>query len=247
MVAIAVALIVDVANQLVFFSGWSAAFRSWVVTLFVAPAIAIPILTSIGRAHLALYRSKVQMETLSRTDPLTGLRNRRALFEEAEQAGATLMVLAIIDIDHFKRVNDTHGHRVGDAVLRSVGQAMEAALKEFGLVGRLGGEEFALISRHRSPEEVLRRLGQLRDQLAAGPLRVEDQEVLVTISAGVALRERRTLDELYSEADKALYRAKRSGRNRICVADELADGLQPPSTEAPPAAGAVMRQVARAI
>ncbi|MDJ0386972.1 GGDEF domain-containing protein [Roseomonas sp. E05] len=219
--SVAMALALDVANQLTFFLGWPAAFRSWIVTIGVALVIAVPILSWIGRAHLALYHAKQQVETLSRTDPLTSLPNRRALLERAEQSDVTLMVLVILDIDHFKKVNDIYGHRVGDAVLREVSRIMAASLKGLGMLARIGGEEFALVSSGVSPEDVIERLKALRRQVAAHPLLAAGQAVAVTISAGVAVRNSKTLDELYTEADRALYVAKHGGRNQIRLSDEL--------------------------
>jgi len=219
--AVVAALLMDVANQMAFFIDWTTAIRSWIVTLVVALLIATPLLTWIGRAHLALYQAKLKVEQLSRTDPLTGLPNRRALLEEAERMGATLMVLVIIDIDHFKKVNDTYGHRAGDTVLRRAGQIMANSLAGCGTLGRVGGEEFALVSNGPSPPALLERLGSLRDRLAAHPMVTDGQTVTITISVGAALRHQQSFDELYSEADRALYAAKRSGRNRICLSPHL--------------------------
>jgi len=219
--AVTAAMLLDVINQMVFFISWDMTIRSWLTTLVIALLVAPPLLLWMGRAHLALYRAKVKVEHLSRTDPLTGLPNRRALLDEAEQMGATLMVLVIIDIDHFKKINDTYGHRTGDTVLRAGGQIMARALAGCGLLGRAGGEEFVLISHAASPLEILDRLGDLREQLAAHPMVVDGQSVTITISAGVALRHQQSFDELYSEADRALYAAKRGGRNRICLSPHL--------------------------
>lgn len=219
--AVVAALLLDIVNQFVFFIDWAVALRSWLVTILVALLVATPILSWIGRAHLALADSRRQLEHVSRTDPLTGLPNRRALMEAAEHSGTAWMVLVILDIDHFKRVNDTHGHRVGDAVLRAVSRIMEEALGEFGMLGRIGGEEFALISTLAPSREVLDRLEAMRDRFAARPMLTEGLAVLVTISAGAAVGHQRSFDALYLEADRALYTAKRAGRNRICLSEEL--------------------------
>lgn len=226
--ALFVAMLVDVASQLVFFISWEVALRSWLITIGVALGIAIPILNWIGRAQLALYQSKTEMERLSRTDPLTGLPNRRALLEAAEQPGPRLMILVILDIDHFKRVNDTLGHRIGDAVLRGLGQIMAQELAGYGTLGRLGGEEFALIATHHPPQALLDRLAGLRDRLAGHPLLIEGHAVSITLSAGAALRQDGGFDQLYSEADRALYAAKQAGRNRICLSAALQALVQAP-------------------
>ncbi|WP_159996888.1 GGDEF domain-containing protein [Roseomonas sp. 18066] len=215
------AMAVDVLNQLAFFVSWSVAFRSWLVTALVAPALAVPLLGFLARSHLALWQGKQEMERLSRTDFLTGLPNRRALMEAAEQGAVTAMVLVIIDIDRFKRINDSLGHRGGDQVLRIVAQALAGQLADFGLLGRLGGEEFALIATHPDTAPLLARLEALRARLAGQPILVEGRAVSVTISAGAALRQAMSFDELYTAADRALYQAKQGGRNRICCAAPL--------------------------
>ncbi|ONG49514.1 hypothetical protein BKE38_20785 [Pseudoroseomonas deserti] len=229
--ALAGALAIDVANQLSFFISWEVALRSWLVTALVAPALAVPLLGFLARSHLALWEGKQEMARLSRTDSLTGLANRRALMEAAEQGAVTAMVLVIIDIDRFKRINDSLGHRGGDQVLRIVAQALAEELDGFGLLGRLGGEEFALISTHPDPAALLARLEAARARLAGQAILVEGQAASVTISAGAALRQAMSFDELYSAADRALYQAKQGGRNRICCAAPLP---APP----PPAPGA---------
>ena len=213
---VALALAVDVTNQLVFFVDWATCLHSWAETAIIAIALAAPIGRAIGKAHLELYRAKLHAEALSLTDPLTGLPNRRALMEAAVTAAPNLLALVIFDVDRFKGVNDTYGHMAGDAVLRSVGQMMAAELGPFGCVARVGGEEFALLSSGVSPEALATHLIAFLDRVRSTPVLVNGLAIRVTISAGVALREREdSLDELYSEADRALYAAKAAGRNQI--------------------------------
>ncbi|MDQ1080819.1 GGDEF domain-containing protein [Pseudoroseomonas cervicalis] len=233
--AVLLALAVDVAQQLIFFTDWATALRSWAVTIVLAAGIAVLLLGWIGRSHLALYQAKQAVELLSRTDPLTGLANRRALLEAAERGGMALMVLVIIDIDHFKRVNDTHGHRIGDGVLQAASAIMAWELGGEGVLGRLGGEEFALLAPGEAPEALLQRLVRLRDRLAQQPVVVDGRAVSITISAGAALQPADSFDALYSEADRALYAAKQGGRNRICLSEALQRRCPAP-LEARPAA-----------
>ena len=211
------ALAVDVVNQLIFFEDWVATLRSWSVTVVLATAIAYPVSRAIGRAHLALTRSKAEVETLSRTDELTGLLNRRALMEMASTLPPETMVLVIADIDRFKRVNDTYGHMAGDAVIRMVSRVAQAELGDLGALGRVGGEEFALLASDVSPSLLVLRLENLRTRIALTPVIAEGgTAVHVTVSAGVAIRGAdRNFDDLYADADRALYDAKASGRNRI--------------------------------
>ena len=216
---VAFALTVDVINQLSFFIDWTTCLRSWAVTVVLALVLAAPISRTIGRAHLELFRAKQLAEALGRTDQLTGLPNRRALFDAVETRGSEILGLVIIDIDLFKHVNDSHGHHAGDLVIRSIGQAMAAELGELGLVARIGGEEFALLSSSGSVEVVAAELDRFRQKIRATPIAVGGSTVHVTISAGLAVRrDGETFDQLFSEADSALYMAKRSGRDRICLA-----------------------------
>lgn len=207
---VAAALAFDVANQLTFFESWTAALRSWAITVFVVVVIATPVARAIGVANLALFRA-------SQTDPLTGLLNRRALLEGLDPA--TFMVLMIADVDRFKAVNDTYGHLAGDAVLRAVAALLQRELGGFGRVGRLGGEEFALVCGACDLSDLMWRLERCRETIARTPVACGRANVTVTVSAGVAHRRPgESFEQLYTEADRALYRAKAAGRNRIVVA-----------------------------
>ena len=219
------ALAVDVVNQLLFFEGWAATLRSWSVTVALATAIAYPVSRAIGRSHLALFHSKLEVEVLSRTDELTGLLNRRALMELAETGAPETMVLVIADIDRFKGVNDGYGHMAGDAVIRMVSRVAQAELGDLGAIGRLGGEEFALLGSDLSLSLLVLRLENLRTRISLTPVIAEGGiPIHVTISAGVAIRGAgRSFDTLYADADKALYEAKAAGRNRIAYSPLFAD------------------------
>lgn len=219
--AIMIALVIDITNQLVFFVSWADAFRSWAITIFAATVIAVPILSSIGRTHLSLHQAKAMVEQLSLMDPLTGLANRRAILDRAEAAAGTTLVLIIIDLDWFKNVNDTYGHRVGDMVLKSVGQKMAAELGSIGMVGRLGGEEFAVLSSDTPPDVVLGKVKEFCSHIATVPIVAHGVAVRVTVSAGAAVGNGQSFDSLYADADRALYAAKAAGRNRICLSPEL--------------------------
>ncbi len=175
-------------------------------------------------------------------DPLTGLLNRRALEERfaqerAESLGGPVLagldpaidralVLVLIDLDHFKRVNDTHGHPVGDAVLRDLAAALRSGLRASDALFRLGGEEFAMLMSGTEPEVAVRRVDALREIVAAWKLGGLAEPI--TFSAGVARGDPRTntLQHLMDAADAALYQAKRGGRNRTEVAGSVS-GLVP--------------------
>ena len=219
------ALAVDVINQTLFFESWVASLRSWSVTVVLSAGIAFPVSRAIGKAHLALFRSKAEVEILSQTDELTGLLNRRALMQMAATQPPETMVLVIADIDRFKRVNDSYGHMAGDAVIRMVSRIAHAELGDLGTLGRFGGEEFALLATDISPSLLVLRLENLRTRIALTPVIAEGGvAVHVTVSAGVAIRGAgRGFDDLYADADRALYAAKNSGRNRISYSPLFAE------------------------
>jgi diguanylate cyclase (GGDEF)-like protein len=222
-VCVALALTVDVVNQLAFFVDVGTCFRSWSVTVVVAAVLSAPISRAIGKAHLDLYRAKMLAETLSRTDQLTGLLNRRALMEAVRADNPSVLALVITDIDRFKSVNDTYGHMVGDEVIRSVAQRMAAELSDLGLLARIGGEEFALLCSGLTAEALMERLAVVLNRISATPIMTKGLAVRVTISAGVAVASTgEAFDQLYSAADHALYAAKSAGRDRVVLADAAA-------------------------
>ncbi len=162
------------------------------------------------------------LQQLAETDGLTTLANRRNFMDLSQQAllqaetSQTFHVLAIIDIDHFKRINDQHGHLAGDAVLRQLADTLRDGLRDSDLVARLGGEEFALLLRCDAvmANEVLERL---RSSVEFSECVWDDVVIPVTISLGAAATEHLgfDLDYLYAAADASLYRAKNEGRNCI--------------------------------
>jgi len=208
--------IARIVNQLAFFVDWARCLRSWLVTTVVCLVVATPIAYSIGHTHLELFRAKELADALGRIDSLTGLSNRRALIEDAESTLAEVLALTIFDIDRFKSVNDAYGHLVGDMALRTVGRMMQEELGALGLVARIGGEEFALLTSRASLEDMVERLLAFRDRLRATPILIGDVTLRMTVSAGVALREHGDgFDRLYGLADRALYEAKAAGRNQF--------------------------------
>ena len=161
-------------------------------------------------------------------DYLTGLANRRrfrlALNNEVERFRRydVPCALLLIDIDHLKVINDTHGHSAGDVVIRRIGSEMTAASRDNDTAARLGGEEFALLLAGATGDKAFAAAERLREKVSSAP--IEDIGV-VTISIGVAACPLHAVTErnLYEESDAALYRAKREGRNRTLVAQVLGD------------------------
>ena len=175
-------------------------------------------------AALARAASHREAETLASTDALTGLPNRRyfdefcALLARRRRAGDAIGVL-MIDIDHFKALNDTFGHGVGDEVLRSVGQAIAHAVREDDVPARYGGEEFAVLLRSPTQGIAVEVAERVRAAVAAIDLaELGIQGVSVSVGAAVARRPDQPIGEVLRAADGALYDAKRGGRNQVVAA-----------------------------
>lgn len=165
-----------------------------------------------------------QLKKESEEDPLTGLANRRKftktaleLLENNDKKNTTTLIL--IDLDHFKRVNDTWGHPTGDLVLVEVAKVLRDCAPEQALATRIGGEEFAVIYQAEQPEEIQALLTSMQDRIRELVIQTEDgQSIKVTASFGVSSAINDTLDILLSDADKALYKAKSKGRDCIYYA-----------------------------
>jgi diguanylate cyclase len=164
------------------------------------------------------------------TDPLTGLANRRSFDLELEVVGARASrsspaQLVMADIDHFKRVNDAHGHDTGDEVLRIIGRILRANVRRDSMVARLGGDEFGLLLPGASPHYAAGIAARLCNLLASRPLVVRGRPEIIepiTLSIGLAAwHAGDTGAEWYTRADAALYEAKRGGRNRVSIARTL--------------------------
>ncbi len=173
-----------------------------------------------------LKRIEEELKRLATTDELTELRNRRfffaqgrRLFERYRQKGEPIAVL-LFDLDHFKRINDEHGHDTGDAVLRAVSICCQKVLRPSDLVARIGGEEFAVLLPGAGRREARRIARRLCESIRTLRIPCGDGEIGVTASIGIAtpLEAPGGLDHVLAAADAALYEAKRAGRNRVMMA-----------------------------
>lgn len=185
--------------------------------------------TQVDDANKKVESLKLQMEKVKQEiiiDPLTRTYNRRAYDDKIKQEIMGFQrysrptALAIVDIDHFKNVNDTYGHRTGDGVLRILSGLMKKEIREIDVLARYGGEEFALILPHTSYEQALEVSERIRQKVAESRFTYKGKPFSVTISIGVGtLKAADTLETYVERVDQALYRAKNSGRNRVVGED----------------------------
>ncbi len=170
----------------------------------------------------------VALETLSRQathDPLTGLFNRRYLDQilygeiaHARQNGSLVGIL-MADVDHFKKINDTYGHKAGDLMLQAVGDLMKSCVRSADIVCRYGGEEFVIVMPGASAPTVSKCAEEIRSKFQSLHVKFEDQEIYATISLGGAIYPLHgsNVDEVFVHADRAMYQAKQNGRNRVVI------------------------------
>jgi diguanylate cyclase (GGDEF)-like protein len=184
-------------------------------------------LTFAGQVGIAIQNAMLYsaMETMATTDELTGISNRRNFFQQGQRAfedansSGNQIAAIIFDIDHFKSVNDQYGHPIGDQVLREVARTAHQALGELDILGRIGGEEFAVVLPNTNPADALNKAEALRERIAAIFISTPHGELRVTASVGLAMKgaESNTLEQLMKYADQALYESKFKGRNRVTV------------------------------
>jgi diguanylate cyclase (GGDEF)-like protein len=166
-----------------------------------------------------------RLRELAMIDSLTGVLNRRAFLDHADgewvrhRRHGHALACAMIDVDGFKKINDTFGHAAGDAVLQHIGALVRATLRASDLPARLGGDEFIALMPETNLEGAMATAERLLGRVAARPLTVLDQSFATTLSIGVAGAEScSSLEELMARADRALYRAKKEGRAKVCMA-----------------------------
>lgn len=180
------------------------------------------------RLEFMVRERTAEIERISKTDKLTGLANRCALedqllieFRRARRYAHELSLI-VVDLDHFKQVNDGYGHLAGDAVLREVGQRLRQKLRDTDFIGRFGGEEFVVLLPETALHDALCIGEEMRWLVATREVQIEGVILSVTASLGVASMDADQNDytEIFAQADKALYHAKNSGRNRVTYFDD---------------------------
>ncbi|MBE0624974.1 MAG: GGDEF domain-containing protein [Burkholderiales bacterium] len=181
-----------------------------------------------------LRKAEDRLRELASVDGLTGIFNRRHVLERVgkerermrrvhEGTAMTSMALLMVDIDHFKRVNDTHGHQAGDEVLRATSSRLTAALRPYDFIGRYGGEEFLVVLPQTRLAEALKVAERVRACVFEPPVRCGKLELQVSVSIGVAtpVDADETNEQILNRADQGLYQAKENGRNRVCSVQSL--------------------------
>ena len=171
-----------------------------------------------------LASSVVNLKQLALIDELTKVANRRSFIDSVNselnrcrRTGA-LMSLMIFDLDHFKNINDSYGHPVGDKALIHVTNLIEKSLRDYDLFGRIGGEEFAVFLSNTPPEKALEIAERIRKNIQSNPLCCENQKINLSTSIGLTTENSDVrFDKLYEDADQALYEAKQHGRNQVVV------------------------------
>lgn len=182
-----------------------------------------------SRSLIELEETKAQLNYYATVDPLTNTFNRRHFLELSERkirrthtskGNASFL---LFDIDHFKKINDAHGHMIGDQILHGIAQICMKHLRTDDILGRFGGEEFVILLPETKLEDARNIAERLRLLVENTPLETDIGPIKTTISIGIALTERThsvTIEQLLSRADRAMYLAKRSGRNRVIIWEE---------------------------
>lgn len=185
------------------------------------------VLMAVGVIVMTKERAEHQIQVMSRHDVLTGLPNRGLLAEHLEAAMAMArrqdqrIALMFLDLDRFKEVNDTLGHRMGDLLLKDVAQRLRLAVRESDVVARIGGDEFVVLLRDVPSTETVQAVGEKLGRALETPFDIEGHRLSVSASTGIALYpdHGRDATELFRRADQAMYRIKAQGRNGVAVAE----------------------------
>ncbi|MEW6595249.1 MAG: diguanylate cyclase [Thermodesulfobacteriota bacterium] len=173
--------------------------------------------------NIELLEQIARIKEHAHLDFLTNLHNRRYFFDlgrklvASARRGHIELTLALFDIDHFKRINDTFGHDTGDLVLKNLAHFLRKRFRETDIVCRYGGEEFCILATNMSRDHAATLFDDLRRRIAATPVVIGEREITFTVSIGVCAAPKGSLEEMIQQADVLLYQAKQNGRNRIAL------------------------------
>ncbi len=198
------------------------------IALFSIAQMVIAVASTLGMMWIEVGKMEAALRRLADEDALTGLPNRRATVERfaAEAARASRhnrsFALALFDVDHFKRINDTHGHLAGDAALKHVAGLLSEEKRNGDVVGRIGGEEFVVLLAEERLDGAIVAANRLRERVAATKLQCEGSELSISVSGGLAMypADGTDWDQVFAAADQRLYAAKMGGRNRVATSHE---------------------------
>jgi diguanylate cyclase (GGDEF)-like protein len=201
-------------------------FESVWLTVLSFEALLFTISIAFILLAMAKERTEYSHRTAAMIDPLTGIANRRSFLNDATElmtcrtGAASPTAVLLMDLDHFKSINDRFGHAVGDRVLQIFAESTRETIRAADLFGRLGGEEFAVVLRNVKPEDAVTLAEAIHRHFVEAALYVDGYAIGATVSIGVVVSQDATLDmpELLAQADQALYYAKERGRNRVEVA-----------------------------
>lgn len=202
-----------------------------IIHLVAIPAVLASIIYTLNTYTKIVQKQNDYLQFLANTDPLTGAMTRRLTMERSEylrniaaRSGQFFSII-ILDIDHFKDINDRYGHPVGDFILHAVVQNLKNTLRDVDLLGRIGGEEFMISFIHEKKEDSILVAEKLRIAVSNSSYKPSQEfNIACTVSCGIfsTQKDNVTLHEMISHADEALYAAKRSGRNKYVAFDSLA-------------------------
>lgn len=200
--------------------------KYWLVvfpTAFPASVLISLLLVWMLRDLIEEYFNKLDLLHKANQDPLTKVYNRRALMHYYRQmlsssSASEPMSVAFIDLDYFKKVNDDYGHVIGDRVLQEISQLIKRNLRDIDVVVRYGGEEFVVLLPYCNRDDALNAVERIREYVENHPIHVNELQIPVTISAGIASSSGSKNQDLIAKADEAVYKAKHNGRNRVEIA-----------------------------
>jgi diguanylate cyclase (GGDEF)-like protein len=198
------------------------------IALFSIAQMVIAVASTLGMMWIEVGKMEAALRRQADEDALTGLPNRRATVERfaRETARASRhhrgFALALFDVDHFKRINDTYGHLVGDAALKHVAGLLNAEKRNGDVVGRIGGEEFVVLLGEERLDGAIVAANRLRERIAATKLQGQASELSVSVSGGLAMvpADGTDWDQVFAAADQRLYAAKIGGRNRVATSQD---------------------------